>query len=194
MRGDSLRDFYAKTLAVLGLGLLAGAGAMVDYWPTGSGVPLVDAVKLPAPEVPALTQKLDQQIPLPVSAPRPVYARGTILAKNVGTARFLPAVVETPRAQAMAPTAEPVPELSAPVADTTWNLVAPKFVLASHWDAPRGDTFFIKPAASAPAPSFIGGALKKTKDSIVRTGAATGATIADAVKGVFGAFKKVSPF
>ena len=41
MRGDSLRDFYAKTLAVLGLGLLAGAGAIVDYWPVGGRLPAI---------------------------------------------------------------------------------------------------------------------------------------------------------
>jgi hypothetical protein len=40
----------------------------------------------------------------------------------------------------------------------------------------------------------IGGALRKTKDSLVRTTAATGGTIADAFKGVVGAFKKVTPF
>ena len=39
MRGDSVRDFYAKTLALLGLGMLAGTGALVDYWPAGVDVP-----------------------------------------------------------------------------------------------------------------------------------------------------------
>ena len=38
------------------------------------------------------------------------------------------------------------------------------------------------------------GALKKTGASIVKGGAATGASIADAFRSVFGAFKKVSPF
>jgi len=39
MRGDSLRDFYAKSIALLGLGLLGGIGAAVDYWPTGVNAP-----------------------------------------------------------------------------------------------------------------------------------------------------------
>ena len=47
MRGDSLRDLYAKTLAVLGLGLLAGAGAVVDYWPVGSSAPAIASARLP---------------------------------------------------------------------------------------------------------------------------------------------------
>ena len=36
MRGDSLRDLYAKVIAVVGLGVLAGAGALVDYWPSAA--------------------------------------------------------------------------------------------------------------------------------------------------------------
>lgn len=39
MRGDSRQDLYAKFLALAGLGLLAGVGALVDYWPTDVRVP-----------------------------------------------------------------------------------------------------------------------------------------------------------
>jgi hypothetical protein len=49
VRGDSLRDLYAKTLALLGLGLLGVAGALVDYWPVSGQIPTVEAVlALPA--------------------------------------------------------------------------------------------------------------------------------------------------
>jgi hypothetical protein len=49
VRGDSLRDLYAKALALLGLGLLGAAGALVDYWPVRSGLPVVaSALVLPA--------------------------------------------------------------------------------------------------------------------------------------------------
>ena len=41
MRGDSLRDLYAKTLALFGLALLAGVGALVDYWPAPVALPAV---------------------------------------------------------------------------------------------------------------------------------------------------------
>jgi len=60
MRGDSLRDLYAKTIAVCGLGLLAGAGALVDYWPTGVVMPVVG----PAFATPQLASAL----PVPASA------------------------------------------------------------------------------------------------------------------------------
>jgi hypothetical protein len=49
VRGDSLRDLYAKALALLGLGLLGAAGALVDYWPVRGGLPVVaSALVLPA--------------------------------------------------------------------------------------------------------------------------------------------------
>ena len=60
MRGDSLRDLYAKTIAVCGLGMLAVAGALVDYWPTGVVMPAVG---------PALaTPQLASALPVPASA------------------------------------------------------------------------------------------------------------------------------
>jgi hypothetical protein len=49
VRGDSLRDLYAKALALLGLGLLGAAGALVDYWPVRGALPVVaSALVLPA--------------------------------------------------------------------------------------------------------------------------------------------------
>jgi hypothetical protein len=48
VRGYSLRDLYAKALALLGLGLLGAAGALVDYWPVHSTLPVVaSALVLP---------------------------------------------------------------------------------------------------------------------------------------------------
>jgi len=44
VRGDSLRDFYAKALALVGLGALAGVGAAVDYWPTATPLPVAAAI------------------------------------------------------------------------------------------------------------------------------------------------------
>jgi hypothetical protein len=52
VRGDSRRDLYAKALAVLGLGLLAGAGALVDYWPVHIGIPAVRDVMALPPDLP----------------------------------------------------------------------------------------------------------------------------------------------
>src|SRR5688500_16492133 len=50
MRGDSLRDFYAKTLALLGLALVGVLGALVDHWPTAQPLPKVsEPLQLRAP-------------------------------------------------------------------------------------------------------------------------------------------------
>jgi hypothetical protein len=51
------------------------------------------------------------------------------------------------------------------------------------------------PFSPGRAPSgIIGGAISKTKDSLVKAGAVTRGSLADVAKGVFGAFKKVTPF
>jgi hypothetical protein len=64
MRGDSLQDLYAKTLALIGLGLLAGIGALVDYWPVAAGVPSVPvAAALDRPDVPVPMDAADAQMP-----------------------------------------------------------------------------------------------------------------------------------
>ena len=197
MRGDSLRDLYAKTLAVLGLGLLAGAGAVVDYWPVGSSAPEIASARLARPEVPALTQNLDQTIPAPVfSRARVVEVRGTIHAKNVGSARFLTPVTEVVQTAPAAPAIQPVPALRAPIA-AQWAMT----LADSDSTIPGVELDMVPPADPSAAPGLIGGALRKTKESLGRASAMTsstialaGSTIADAFKGVGGAFKKVTPF
>ena len=197
MRGDSLRDLYAKTLAVLGLGLLAGAGAVVDYWPVGSSAPEIAAARLARPEVPALAQDLDQTIPTPTFArARVAEVRGTIHARNVGSARFLTPVVEVARTAPAAPATQPLPVLRAPI-DSEWTMT----LLASESMMAAVELDLVPPADAPPAPGLIGGALRKTRESLGRASAVTtskialaGSTIADAFKGVGGAFKKVTPF
>ena len=193
MRGDSLRDLYAKTLAVLGLALLAGAGAIVDYWPVSAPVPVVSSPRLPAPDSTVLAARLDQRIPAP-RIQAPTFVRGTIQPKNVGTAQFLPA---TPgRAEVVSAAAAPAEIVPVTVPVPTW---APMEVQSIATLLPAYEIVWHVAPAPAPVaapqqePGFIGGALRKTKDSIVKTGVVTGATIAQAARGVVGAFKKISP-
>jgi hypothetical protein len=194
VRGDSLRDLYAKTLAVLGLGLLAAAGAVVDYWPVGSSAPIIESARLPRPAVPVLTQNLDQTIPSPKAWRAPVAAvRGTIHARNVGSARFLtsaPPNGDPTRTASAAPASRPLPAFRAPV-ESQWQVTLTPVDLMAAVD---GDEGMAPPINAAPATGLIGGALRKTKESLARAGAVTGSTIADALKGVRGAFKKVTPF
>jgi hypothetical protein len=189
---------------VLGLGLIAGAGAIVDYWPAGIRLPAATSPSIARLTVPPLTQDLNQQVPEPVlvvarepqqlvSARRirwPAFApRLKATAAVVRPAVFTPAPTEA----AAPPAAETVvatPGL--PVSYTTpvseW---APEMFVASRLAPEQLDTW----ASGSPEPTgFIGGALKKTKDSLVKTGAVTSASLGNAVRGVVGAFKKVSPF
>lgn len=198
MRGDSLRDFYAKTLAVLGLGLIAGAGAIVDYWPTGQRLPDTTSPEIARITVPALAQNLDQQVPAPqLPASRPAVR--SMNARHVSWPAFTPKVapVTTVAIAAPAPVSpSPAVEVS-PVASsdrmvsyvTPINDWAPHVVLASSL-APE----VLDDSPAVPPAGFISGALKKTKESLAKTGAVTRDSIADAVRGVVGAFKKVSPF
>src|SRR5262249_25621578 len=113
MRGDSVRDFYAKALALLGLAVLAGTGALVDYWPTGFALPdTSSALRLPA---------LAQALPVPadedfvVSAP---VATATVARASV-TRRPLPTLavsntMEFPVADVVLLSA-PVPEELVPM-------------------------------------------------------------------------------
>jgi len=198
VRGDSLRDFYAKVLAIAGLGVLAGVGALVDYWPTGDNVPALVAGATFRPELSKLDPApLDLTLPSPVvlqprraaARPVPTFEPVTTLAATgfvpVGEAVALsefsaPPVSAAPVAPATAAPAEPI-ELTAPPADRIaaiqWINASPPIVL---------------PAPSEPG--FLMGTLRKTGAGIAKTGAVTGATIMDAFRGVAGAFKKVSPF
>ena len=208
MRGDSVRDFYAKTLAVVGLGLIAGAGAVVDYWPVSRPLPAVDDRLALFTAPPALPQNLAQDIPLPapvlshavLTAPRavirpqhvswPAFAQpsAVLAAARMLKPKTRPAPVVIPTEQVpvtTAPSVEFVAQLGEPVALVAYAVAPPVEDLRS-----AGPIAPDRPGQ----PGFLGGALKKTKDSIVRTGAATGASIADAFKGIFGAMKKVSPF
>jgi len=204
VRGDSLRDFYAKTLAVLGLGLIAGAGAVVDYWPTGMRLPAATSPSIARLTVPPLKQDLNQHVPEPVLAvarepqhlasaarmrwpafaPRPQATRAA-----ARTAVFTPAPTEADdQPAAEAAVASPTPPVSYTTPVTEW---VPEMLVSSRL-AP--EQLYVG-AGDQPEPTgFIGGALKKTKDSLVKTGAVTSASLGNAVRGVVGAFRKVSPF
>jgi hypothetical protein len=206
VRGDSLRDFYAKTLAVLGLGLIAGAGAIVDYWPTGMRLPATTSPAIARLTPPPLVQDLNQHVsgPALAVAPEPQHL---VQARHVrwpafatgpqATVAIVRPAVFTPAPAPAAPEAPPpiepvVTNPSAPVSYVTpvsdW---APEVLMSSRLPPEQLDEW----PGGPPAPTgFIGGALKKTKDSLVKTGAVTSASLGNAVRGVVGAFKKVSPF
>jgi hypothetical protein len=205
VRGDSLRDFYAKTLAVLGLGLIAGAGAIVDYWPAGIRLPATASPSIARVTVPPLQQDLNQKVPEPTLVAMVREPEHLVNAQHVRWPAFAskpratvaglrPAVFTATTAPSAAPAAESVEtDVVVPVSNTTTPVSewAPEMIVASRLPPEQFDALLGGP----PAPTgFIGGALKKTKDSLVKTGAVTTASLGNAVRGVVGAFKKVSPF
>ena len=212
MRGDSLRDLYAKVLALCGLALLAGTGALVDYWP----------VEEPLPKVPSNSIDLRASLPVPqdfdrghvaVLMPRTVPRPSPAIRHEPATTTAQPALPEPLevttfsreifRGATVDLVPPPLPELDVtPVA----ALVPP--APAVEVPIPAGPSLAVTIPPTTPThdeDGFITGALKKTGavatasiartgDAIVRTGAVAGASIVDAFKGLAGAVKKVSPF
>lgn len=209
MRGDSLRDFQAKVLAIAGLGVLAGVGALVDYWPTGSNVPAILAGSLARPEVPgpipasvAAARSIETAAPMAAlsvtrrarsvaqpAAPEPVVAIAAAGALPIGEPLAL-AALELNLTQVV-PSPSPLPSTATAAPAEPIDLPPPPVVAEQRPTTPAFTPTFVAPERE---PGFVMGTLKKTGAGIAKGGAVTGASIMDAFRGVAGAFKKVSPF
>ena len=197
MRGDSLRDLYAKVLAILGLGMLAGVGALVDYWPVATGTPAIVAGPSFLPALPALTPAETISMPALATVLRHERALPAVVA-----AVPAPESIVAASASGELPVGEPL-TLSAPPLPAVVALAATEAPAAQiELPAPPPPVDVMTVPAAFPnlvvsnqsEPGFIVGALRKTRAGLIKTGAVTGASIMDAFKGVVGVFKKVSPF
>ena len=120
----------------------------------------------------------------------PAFAPGTQSAGAAARAAvFTPAPLEsadTPAVDTVVPSPSLPEGYTTPVSEWAAEMLVSSRVAPEQLYAGAG---------GSPEPTgFIGGALKKTKDSLVKTGAVTSASLGTAVRGVVGAFKKVSPF
>ena len=216
MRGDSLRDLYAKVLALCGLGLLAGAGALVDYWPVQADLPRVASRQPdPAPPPPpglsiqtpvrlahAVTSVEQRRVPAPVGRARRAdpFPSSAVPVEMVIAPE---AIVGASAVQILDPPPEPAPPIEPPP------------VVALAVPLPQDDSVVLDsvPLQLLPAPvnheadedGFFSGAFKKTGavasaslaktgDVILKGGAVAGASIVDVFRGLAGAVKKVTPF
>lgn len=186
MRGDSLRDFYAKTFVVLGLGVLAAGGALVDYWPSNGELPSVSAVADLRPAAPQLIQDLTREIPAPVA--RPVI-REVARATDTDQAAPVTPPAEVSLTLTPAPIEEPIP------ADFIVGLAMieiPMLALALE------DPLMSEPAISGQAAEGIRtrmtDVLKRTRDSVKDARSSLRGAWSGALSGVVGAFKRVNPF
>ena len=200
MRGDSLRDLYAKTLALVGLGLLAGVGALVDYWPVGVGVPQVAAVGLEMPDRVAMLPAHDIDIPVlpaaPAARPAAVMALAALFAEPAPSLRLgspialdpvaVPAVVVTTIAADPAPT-------PAPTVPVVAQASVPPLVAGPDFDP----ELVFQMASDESDGGFLSGAMdvmRSTGSTIARGGVITGTSIVGALRIVSGAFKKLKFF
>ena len=207
MRGDSLRDLYAKTLALFGLALLAGVGALVDYWPASGALPVV-ASPTPGPipvRLPSLAS-IDVDLlkpaaeapaaPRAIAVTRPELVRRAQVNRPVDVALdVLPLVFvvdDVPVTDAVTLGEPPLPSAVTPVVAT--HLPALEIALPPAPDPGLGPSQPGAPAADASADGFFDNAtsaFKKTGESIVNTTVKTGSSIIKAFGLVGGAFKKV---
>lgn len=194
VRADSIRDRYAKGMALLGLGLLAGTGALVDYWPTRGHVPLVaspergDLVRLAST---SHHNPLTIVVPPPAATRRAPRARlpepaPMLLVGAVPRVGGVPVALVAPVAPVTDPIAEPVALLAsaAPVTTVGASLILPPLATPRHtasWSTDSDDG------------GFLTGAVKRTGASILRTSARAGASVFDAFRSLGGAVKRVLP-
>lgn len=203
MRGDSLRDRYAKGLALLGLGMLASAGAVVDYWPTVGRLPLVPpvereilaqvqqpardplAIVIPTQSKTTRLATVSRARPIPVGVPAISVAEPPVLAGQ-------PVALVAPLVAAAEPVlspAEPLATLASAEAPTqigaASSLILPPLVTsrqAVDWPAEADHDGF-------PIP----GAVKTAGASILRTSARAGASVFDAFRSLGGTLLRALP-
>ena len=195
MRGDSIRDLYAKTAALAGLAVLAGIGALVDYWPIGVRPPAVAVLHLPvaapahavAPDtdtIPVVMARVAAPAPRQFEATLPVHSSLPVVAANLHPLAELEAPDVAPPAlppPPVVPVFEAVPSAE-PVPFVAWPDFDPSLVYQISGDEDSG---------------LLSGAvdmMKTTGSTIARGGAITGASIASAFRAVSGAFKKLKLF
>jgi len=202
MRGDSIRDLYAKTLALLGLGLLAGTGALVDYWPSSMSVlPVVGpaltppdvawALPEPAPALPEFSmtraaRSAEPQATELVAAVAPLTPSSDLfVSRTVALTEPPPAALARIPVQAFVSSGEEVLFTAPPeTADT------PVVMVAALSSAP------VSLSGNDERDSFFAGASKRIGGigaTIVKGGAKTGASFVDMVRSVNRAVRRVLP-
>lgn len=188
-------------MALCGLGVLAGAGALVDYWPVGVRFPLAASPAFASPagaSVSAADADALSVLAVLLDAPRPsaIDATGadtltespvlllsyeSLPTTDAGFDIGTPVEIESLPAPAFVNVRNEVPTLpGSPV-----QLTAPAVTNGLDDDFTR--------AASGGHGGFITSAFRRTGASIVRTGVKTGSSLVDAVRVVGGVVRRVLP-
>jgi hypothetical protein len=206
MRGDSIRDLYAKTLALLGLGVLAGTGALVDYWPSGVRLPVVES-GFTQPEFSLALAVPDQPFEpeTRVTSAQPRLNRRPMTLPVVDLATLIPGATELVFPAALTgdviqTVALSRPAVLVPVAFAQEESSGPigEEVSLSEPTAPWTESVLAMTSApvalsEADDHGLLAGVVKATKSSLVLTGRKTGASIMGAFRVVSGAVRKALP-
>lgn len=205
MRGDSLQDLYSKSLALVGLGVLACIGALVDYWPARLDPPRINA-RDAAPLIAAAHPVRAVHIPMPVLA----------RARNASPAPAgLPPAVELEAPELALPVTGGTIDASlasvadfgappaAPLSSTLAMATPDPFALIPGSDLYFDEGTFSRMAAAVePADDGDGGGFfssatglaKKAGSSLITTGTRAGASIMDGLSFVGRKIKKLKFF
>lgn len=193
MRGDSLRDLYAKALALLGLGLLGLAGALVDYWPirgelprVASALDLPDSLSIPSlPTLPPVPQMASREISAPSARAMraaEALAAGDATLDAAALNADLAEVLDEPPPPALAPPPPPslavVPARPDSIPSSTLDLQPPVIVAPEEF-------LSVPPAEPPSSDNMFEGAAK----TVGRVGLKTGTVIASGFRAVGHVFR-----
>lgn len=188
----------------MGLGLLAGAGALVDYWPTDVRLPRVATVAFrpilarahAVPQAPPMLALASE----PARFARPAVTIAAVTSPALAIDRAAPDVSDDLAAPVESPTFDVVPAVatSAPAQQVALSLPA---ALEQH-DAESAEP--LRQYSTGPAPSegsFFGDAMRAASGSlanaggtIVTAGVKTGQSVAGAFRAAADAVKKLKFF
>jgi hypothetical protein len=202
MRGDSRLDFFAKSLALTGLGLIGTIGALVDYWPGPLSFPRVAPINVRRATASVQTlvdlRGLDPQLPqeaapVAVAAVRAERPAAEYAPAEVATHFFPDEWVNNLR----------IPEITEahdtsrlPVDHVALNEILPMVDLPVDLDAPPvalANWSPMTPAAGAADRSdagFFSGMLKKTGSSVSTSLGKASNSLVGAVRAVGDAVKR----
>jgi hypothetical protein len=193
VRGDYLRDLYAKTLALVGLGVLAASGALLDYWPAGIVVPMPSHPALPVATEHSRTPRVEVSMPDVVASSRPSSPtpKSSRTPMELTFAPLATATAAGPIGTSVALASDVfmlAPEESHVVAQPT--LIDAEFGGPSpSAEQARADAFVAEDDESG----LVTLAFRKTGSSIAKTGAKAGSSIVGAMRGLSGAVRKALP-
>lgn len=188
MRGDSIRDLYAKSLAILGLALLGAVGAAVDYWPTDLATPRAVPLALSRVDPGPVFVRARASEPVDYATARAsVVVRGQAPSAAIVPASFETVSVAEPEPELIPAPAPPPVELPAlvPAAFTGIDSSPATEVELSAVELPR--KFTMTTVAPAPAAARNQGLLPGIGSAIVGGTKEVGSAVADGLSTAAGA-------